>query len=124
MVPPAHRRCESCVLDWKWFSETVPGAHMPRGNLFLLSLHVPPAAHNGSKHSMKKQLVDTFLQVDICVCLRVRAWLGFVCSSTLLPMYKLSIAFLFAYTVRVGVSGGLIGFISLMLMSVSTGRTS
>ena len=121
MVPPAHRRCESCVLDWKWFSETVPGAHMPRGNLFLLSLHVLPAAHNGSKHSMKKQLVDTFLQVDICVCLWVRAWLGFVCSSTLLLMYKLSIAFLSAC---VGVPGGLIGFISPMLISVSTGRTS
>lgn len=60
MALRALRLREGCVLDWKCFFETGPEAHMPRGNLFLLSVHVLPAAHSGSK------LVDVFLQVHIC----------------------------------------------------------
>lgn len=62
MSPRGLSFCESCVLDWKCFSETLPGArlHMPSGDLLLLSSNVLTAALSGSTHSMKKQIVDIF----------------------------------------------------------------
>lgn len=70
MGPPAQRLCEGCVLDWKWFSETVPEARLrlPRGNLPVLSLQVSPATHNDSTHIMKKQL-DLATSEYLCLSL-------------------------------------------------------
>lgn len=107
------------VLDWKWFSETVPGAQlqMPTGHLLLLLRHrVSPAAHNGNTHSMKTTTFWTLSTGEyLCLFVSGSAWLRRLCFSLkkgrsvlmyLQPVHQ----YMWAH------------FISSMLISVSAGR--